>query len=378
MSTAAPSATASPANPPESRARILPGDPAPWFTLGTAGTRDFRFDGAAGRYAVLCFYGSAGDAEGRAAVDAVLARRSLFDGVRASFYGVSFDPRDASENRVSDSTPGIRHFLDFEGVAGRLYGALPPKGPADPASAQRFWVLLDPMLRCLAVRPLGEHEAFLAALERLPPPERFAGFELPVPVLLLPRVFEPSLCRTLIDLYEQHGGEASGISSIVDGKSVQVQRASFKMRRDYIVADPAVIRQLHLRLVRRVLPEIEKVHFFKPTRIERNIVSCYAAEDGGHFNAHRDNTTAATAHRRFAVSINLNDAFEGGEVSFPEFSRRAFKAPPGGAVVFATPLLHAVSRVTAGRRYAFLPFLYDDEAAKLMQANAGAPGEASG
>jgi hypothetical protein len=38
-------------------------------------------------------------------------------------------------------------------------------------------------------------------------------------------------------------------------------------------------------------------------------------------------------------------------------------------VVFPCALLHAVSRVTAGRRYAFLPFLYDDAAARLREAN---------
>jgi predicted 2-oxoglutarate/Fe(II)-dependent dioxygenase YbiX len=103
--------------------------------------------------------------------------------------------------------------------------------------------------------------------------------------------------------------------------------------------------------------------------MERYIVSCYAAEDGAHFRAHRDNTTKGTAHRRFAVSVNLNDDFDGGEVSFPEYGPRSFKAPPGGAVVFSCSLLHAVSKVTRGRRYAFLPFLYDDEAAKLREAN---------
>jgi predicted 2-oxoglutarate/Fe(II)-dependent dioxygenase YbiX len=111
------------------------------------------------------------------------------------------------------------------------------------------------------------------------------------------------------------------------------------------------------------------VHFFKPTRMERYIVSCYAAADGGHFRAHRDNTTKGTAHRRFAVSINLNAEFDGGEVSFPEYGPRGYKAPAGGAVVFSCSLLHAVSRVTAGQRFAFLPFIYDDEAARMREAN---------
>ena len=48
------------------------------------------------------------------------------------------------------------------------------------------------------------------------------------------------------------------------------------------------------------------------TRIERYIIACYDAATGGHFAAHRDNTTPGTAHWRFAVTINLNDDFVGG------------------------------------------------------------------
>jgi predicted 2-oxoglutarate/Fe(II)-dependent dioxygenase YbiX len=127
---------------------------------------------------------------------------------------------------------------------------------------------------------------------------------------------------------------------------------------------------MHARIQRRVNPEIMKVHCFMPTRMERNIVCCYAAEDGAHFRPHRDNTTKGTAHRRFAVSINLNNDFEGGELSFPEYGSRSFKAPVGTAVVFSGSLLHAVSKVMRGRRYAFLPFLYDEAAAKLREKNA--------
>jgi predicted 2-oxoglutarate/Fe(II)-dependent dioxygenase YbiX len=120
-----------------------------------------------------------------------------------------------------------------------------------------------------------------------------------------------------------------------------------------------------------VVPEIAKVHQFRVTRMERYLIGCYDAGEGGHFAPHRDNTTPGTAHRRFAVSVNLNDDFEGGEVSFPEYGPRGLKAPPGGAVVFSCSLLHAVSRVTRGRRYAFLPFLYDEAAAAVRDANRG-------
>jgi predicted 2-oxoglutarate/Fe(II)-dependent dioxygenase YbiX len=126
---------------------------------------------------------------------------------------------------------------------------------------------------------------------------------------------------------------------------------------------------LQTKIHKRVVPQIAKVHQFTVTRMERYIVGCYDSASGGHFRAHRDNTTKGTAHRRFALSVNLNDDFDGGEVSFPEYGPRSFKAPAGGGVVFSCSLMHAVSPVKRGQRYAFLPFLYDDEAAKIREAN---------
>jgi hypothetical protein len=38
-------------------------------------------------------------------------------------------------------------------------------------------------------------------------------------------------------------------------------------------------------------------------------------------------------------------------------------------VVFSCSLLHEARPVTRGKRYAFLPFLYDDEAARLRERN---------
>ena len=164
----------------------------------------------------------------------------------------------------------------------------------------------------------------------------------------------------------------------VDGKTVALQDRTHKSRKDYVIEDPDLIKQTQNRILRRIVPEVLKVHQFKATRMERYIVSCYAAEEGGHFRAHRDNTTKGTAHRRFAVSINLNDTFDGGEVSFPEYGPRSFKPPPGGAVVFSCSLLHAVSKITSGKRYAFLPFIYDDEAAKIRETNNQFLGEGVG
>jgi predicted 2-oxoglutarate/Fe(II)-dependent dioxygenase YbiX len=125
-----------------------------------------------------------------------------------------------------------------------------------------------------------------------------------------------------------------------------------------------------IRIHDRLVPMIERGFQFRANRIERYNVACYDSASGGHFRAHRDNTTKGTAHRRIAVSINLNaDEYEGGELSFPEFGPRLYHPPTGGAVVFSCSLLHQARRVTRGRRYAFLPFLYDDAAARQREAN---------
>lgn len=352
------------------------GDPAPWFTQRATGNPRYAFDTAAGRYLVLCFYASSADPVTQETLAAVEAERGLFDDEHSCFFGVTLDPQDEAENRVKPRLPGVRHFFDIDGSISRLYGAIPRDAQPEegPIEARRFWVVIDPTMRVLARVPLAadgsDRRQVFDLLGRLAPPRRFAGVELQAPVLFLPNVLEPELCRRLVGVYAEQGGTESGFMRQVDGKTVAVHDHSHKRRRDAEIEDGELKRQLQIRVQRRIAPEILKVHAFQATRMERYIVGCYTADDGGHFRAHRDNTTSGTAHRRFAVSINLNDDFEGGEVSFPEYGPRSFKPPAGGAVVFSCSLLHAVSKVTKGARYAFLPFLYDEAAAQLRERNA--------
>ena len=85
---------------------------------------------------------------------------------------------------------------------------------------------------------------------------------------------------------------------------------------------------------------------------------------------HRDNTTKGTAHRRFAVTLNLNsEDYDGGYLRFLEYGPQLFKAPTGGAVVFSCSMLHKALPVTSGTRYVFLPFLYDEAAAVIRKDN---------
>lgn len=354
---------------------ILPGDPAPWFHARTKTNPNYAFDTAAGRYLVLCFFITASDAIGQAAIKAALAHWRLFDDTRFCFFGITADPSDEAAQRIADKIPGYRYFLDYDGAVSRLYGAAPRDAQPGEQNvpARRFWLVLDPTMRVMKLVPFekdgSDREKLFRYLATLPPPEKHAGVELQAPVLFLPNIFEPDFCRHLISLYEQHGGQESGFMREVDGKTVAITDHGHKRRKDYTLTDDALINQTRERVRRRVAAEILKIHQFKVTRMERYIVSCYAAEDAAHFNAHRDNTTKGTAHRRFAVSINLNEDFDGGEVGFPEYGPRSFKMPAGGACVFSCSLLHKVSKVTRGRRYAFLPFLYDDEAARIREQN---------
>ena len=345
------------------------GDPAPWFRQRCIGQdAAFSFDTAAGRFIALCFYGGASEPEARRALGMMQAHQGLFDGSRRCLFGVSGDPADEADKTLSPRA-GVRHFADADGVVARAFGMAPRQGAPDLAVLRRGWLVLDPRLRLVAAFPLDEAggRAAMRYLESLPPPALYFG-EAPAPVLLVPHVFEPEFCARLVQAHQADGGEDSPV--LTEGGAVRDH--AFKSRTDWRIADQTLAAQVQARIFRRVVPEIRHAFQFEATRMERLVVACYDAEAGGRFGAHRDNTVAASAHRRFAVSLNLNDDFEGGGIVFPEYSGRAFRPAAGAALVFSCSLMHAVVPVTRGRRFACLPFLYDEAAADLRRGSSAA------
>jgi peroxiredoxin len=342
------------------------GEAAPWFRAATlSGSPDYVFDTAAGRAVLLLFFGTAADAAGAAALAKVVERHDLFDDDHASFFGITVDPSDAEQKRIRRRLPGLRFFLDYDRAISRAFGAA---ANDDSGQYRPHWLLLDRTLRVVGSFPIQEGDRALeslAALAGAPEPSDWA------PVVAVPNVIEPELCRQMIDAYEADGGEESGFMRDVGGMTRSVLDPSHKVRRDYLIQDPDLAQQLNLRIIHRLLPLVRRTFQFEATRVERLLVGCYEAETGGHFRPHRDNTTKGTAHRRFAVTINLNaEEYEGGDLRFPEFGQRSYRAPTGGAIVFSCSLLHQAMPVTSGRRFAFLPFLYDEAGASLRQANA--------
>ncbi len=352
-------------NPPK------PGEPAPWFETRSPMNARYHFDTVAGRLIVLSFFGSAGDPRSRAVLKAFDKINTLFDDFRVSFFGVSVDPKDESEKRIVERIPGIHLLWDFDRKVSRLYGAAPAEG----FEFMPRTFVLDERLRVVGIVPYTDPpekhvEAVQLILSGLPKPQPPEPASTQAPVLVIPRIFEPELCKTLIDYYEKHGGHESGFMREVGGKTVAAYDHAHKRRRDQEILDKPLRDACMHRIHDRLAPEIHKAFQFEATRIERYIVACYDATTGGHFRAHRDNTTKGTAHRRFAVTMNLNTGeYEGGQLRFPEFGNQLFAAPAGGAVVFSCSLLHEAMPVTKGRRYAFLPFLYDEAAAKIRLDN---------
>jgi hypothetical protein len=154
------------------------------------------------------------------------------------------------------------------------------------------------------------------------------------PVLLLERVLEPTLCRALMDHWRRSDKLADGVASAL---SANLANADVKRRQDVPLDDVQLYMQLEGCLVRRVMPAVLQAFQTRIVQIEAPRIGCYNASSGGWFRHHRDNMTEYTAHRQFALSLNLNgtDAYEGGEIRFPEFGRQLYRPTVGGGLVCA-------------------------------------------
>ena len=346
------------------------GDFLPWFTAQTVRNPEFRFETLAGRILILTIFPTSKTPVIQQLVKR-LADLPLLAEEGIMWFGVSGDAEDIKLEAGLYKPPHLRCFVDGSGeVLRALRAAHPESGEIIPQT-----LVLSPKLRFLdgqVVDDPDRHvEWLIETLTRERERARSFAERTFAPVLVMDDVFEPALCRTLIDIYKNGAPGESGFMDSEGGKTVGKIDHSFKRRKDCRIDDESIRRAMRSRISARLIPAIELAFGFRATRIERYIVACYDGADGGHFNAHRDNTTPGTAHRRFAVTINLNaEDYEGGELCFPEFGPRSYRAPTGGAVVFSCSLQHRAMPVLSGVRYCTLPFLYDDRGAEVRAASA--------
>jgi len=346
-------------------AGVALGDPVPWFSAATVtgGRIDLHVD--AGRWVVLAFLGSLAAARAAHELAELLQESALFDERRLVVYGVVTEPpREADAAMLASITgPALAFLADYDGAISRRYGA------ADGGRT----VVLDAMLRAVAnigwEDPGGHSQMLRGLLRSLPDIDDSAGVPLTAPALIVPRIFDFPLCDYLVALHQRMGGSDSGFLLDRDGATATIIDHRLKRRQDLAIDDLELREIMRDRIVRRLLPAVERFFQFRATRMDRYMVSCYDSAVGGHFFRHRDDVNAGAEHRRFAVSINLNHDYDGGALIFPEFGRRSYRAPSGGAIVFSCGALHEVTPMVRGRRYVFVPFLYGEEDAARRHAN---------
>jgi peroxiredoxin/predicted 2-oxoglutarate/Fe(II)-dependent dioxygenase YbiX len=340
------------------------GEPAPFFTAATDNIDRFSLEVSAGRWIVLMFFGTLAAEPSRAALEAALGRRELFDGAGAAFWGVSVDPADRSQRGLANESLGVRYFWDFDCAVSRLYGV----AGAEYLSPAIF--LIDPAFRVAMAEPIEATGAVLDRLARELRDAPAAAESAFAPVLTLPRILEPELCAQLIAYYRAATPKPSGFAANLDGRTIEAFNPMLKRRHDVMIEDETLVGSVRARLEARLFPMVKRAFGWQARHIERYLICRYGAEDLGFFFPHRDDVTAGSAHRKFAVSLNLNaEDFEGGDLRFPEFGPRTYRPPTGGATVFCCSLLHEAMPVTRGERFVLAPFLFDDEGARLRQAN---------
>ena len=197
--------------------------------------------------------------------------------------------------------------------------------------------VLDSNLRVLgAARPAGKEAAkevqFLleeAGGEDIEPIE----VRVQAPVLLIPHVVEPGICEFLVQLWENGGNEETGVEQSRGKARQESIDHQTKSRRDHVVTDDKLMKMLSTTIGKRVMPEVKRAFAYQATRFEGFKIACYDSASSGFFHAHRDNLSPSTAHRRFALTVNLNEGYDGGHLRFPEFGPHLYRPAPGGAVV---------------------------------------------
>lgn len=201
------------------------------------------------------------------------------------------------------------------------------------------------------------------ALATLPDPEPAVARRSGAPVLLIPGILEADFIAALLAHWAAGEKQADRVASRAGGAATG-PIANIKRRADVFLDDRALYAGFQARIERRVLPEMWRAFRFRAASFEAPRIGCYDAKEAGGFGAHRDNRTPFTAHRRFAMSLNLNTgAYEGGRVVFPEFGADEYEPEAGGAVIFCCDLLHEARPVTRGQRFAIFTFFTDAEGA---------------
>ena len=330
----------------------LASGPFPPMTHGVSPDQTFfSLDAQAGRAAALLFVGLLPLSETQGALAALQASAHAFAACDVDLVAlVEFGGPHTEDYLHLDA--GVRIvFSNADVFAGWGFSH---RRPALVALDRAGRVAGSPLIATPAA--VAAHLATLAARPRE------AAFDdgLPAPVLIVPDVLSADLCRELIQHFEAGRPTFGGMASVgADGTAVHKIDAGKKHRYDLVLGagDPYLSKVMG-GVVARCVPEIKRAFQVDIAHTDRMLLARYD-ESGGYFRRHRDNSAPSVAYRQFALSLNLNDDYDGGHVLFPEYNDRRHRPPAGAGVVFSCSLLHEAAPITRGRRYCALTFLHD-------------------
>jgi peroxiredoxin len=335
--------------------RIGAGDIAPDFILSTPEGKEvnLRSDAIAGNPIILLFCPQA-SSEGLRALKCFAGQHDCFAACGARLFAVTLDKVDSSATDelnfpvLSDRNKQI--FDTFHAARDRfstivvrrnhhIAGIL--QGTPEEQTAEALSLLVG-----------MEWERETTVMRGHPP------------VLLVPDAFSRDDCARLIKTFETTGQRFVEPQTALDffngaDYKMRIPEHMREDRVDHFFFEKGIVELLRNR-INRVVPEIFKAFQYRVTKYEALRMARYQGHRGGYSYGHRDNI-APYLYRRFAMSINLNtEEFDGGELRFPEFGDQRYRPEIGTAIVFSSSLLHEAMRVTAGRRYVFLAFLFGE------------------
>lgn len=337
--------------------RIMPGDRAPNFALQrTTSAAMMFYEYSRGVPMFLYFFDRIGEGPGYAGLEALAARQAEIV-PHGQILAVCRDGAVAAEELTTRLGLDFPVLSDHEGRVGPSYAE-----GAGRVSSDGLLFVLDADQHVIEIAPGQGATAVTAAvdrLRRLPPPAPSVERQDSAPVLIIPNVLDDAWCKRLIEVWQDKGHREGGVATTLT-ETGRVINYGAKKRLDHWITDRDLARDVAQTIGPRLATETAKVFCFDEFKLDNFVICSYDSARGDFFKPHRDNLIPALAHRRFAVTINLNtDEFEGGGLRFAEYGPHTYRPPRGAAIVFSCSLLHEVPPPTRGRRFALLTFLLD-------------------
>ena len=358
-------------------AEIAVGDFAPDFDgLDAAGRKVRLFEDAfAGRPAILVFTDRLDRDDVRAALTAWAEAEPAIEALGGHLFVVTSHTEARAMKAFARETGLQAPVLgDCNGALFARYGLVRGADLQAPATSRVFVITANGQVHSIMTEPTDTVAAGTAALKDLAQEadaKAQAGW-IPghAPILVVPNVLDPADCRALIQHYETSDNfrvAKPGPGEPPADYKFAVSDYNRQDRIDHVIQDQTLLARLDKRIQERVVPQVMKAFAFQVTRRETLHIARYSGAREGIEIGHRDNQHPATLYRRFALSVALNDDYEGGELVFREYAGKGYRGDVGTAFVFSSSLLHEIEETTKGVRYNLISHFFNEASLQQQQ-----------